>query len=433
MNNNIISLSTGQVSEHLERGDVKFIDIRRVDAYNGWQLRNEPRGGHIKSAKSLPFKWLKYFDWLDIVKYKDILPSNKIVIYGYEPEEMEKVAEHFLRAGYQNIAIYYDFVNEWSADPSLPVEKLQRYKNLVSPQWLGNLLKNGSAPELNNDKYLVCHAHYRNISAYDEGHIPGAVAIDTNNLESIETWNRRPPHELKVALEKAGITFDTTVILYGRNSVADFNDPFPGSSAGQLAAMRCALIMLYAGVKDVRILNGGLQAWADDGFEVSRVSTYILPASDFGAKIPVNPELFIDTEEAKEYLKSKDKNLVCVRSRPEYFGEVSGYNYIHKKGRIPGAVFADCGSDAYHMENYRNTDQTTREYHEIEQLWSTSNITCNKKNAFYCGTGWRASEACFNAWLMGWNGISVYDGGWFEWSNDENNPFETGVPKGFCR
>ena len=46
---------------------------------------------------------------------------------------------------------------------------------------------------------------------------------------------------------------------------ANFNsdDPFPGSSAGQLAALRCAFILLYAGVEDVRVLNGGLQAWLD--------------------------------------------------------------------------------------------------------------------------------------------------------------------------
>ncbi|WP_227625940.1 rhodanese-like domain-containing protein [Geofilum rubicundum] len=48
--------------------------------------------------------------------------------------------------------------------------------------------------------------------------------------------------------------------------------------------------------------------------------------------------------------------------------------------------------------------------------------------AFYCGTGWRGSEAWFNAWLMGWPKVSVYDGGWFEWSADPANSYETGVP-----
>jgi thiosulfate/3-mercaptopyruvate sulfurtransferase len=118
-----------------------------------------------------------------------------------------------------------------------------------------------------------------------------------------------------------------------------------------------------------------------------------------------------------------------VRSWGEFVGKVSGYHYIEKKGRIPGAVFGNCGSDAYHMENYRNLDHTTREYHEIEQMWRAAGITAQKYNAFYCGTGWRGSEAFFNAWLMGWRRISIYDGGWFEWSRDDENPYETGEPE----
>ena len=69
-------------------------------------------------------------------------------------------------------------------------------------------------------------------------------------------------------MENLGITYDTTVILYGRFSNPDSKDPFPGSNAGHLGAMRCAFIMIYAGVKDVRILNGGLQSWIDCGFKL---------------------------------------------------------------------------------------------------------------------------------------------------------------------
>ena len=80
------------------------------------------------------------------------------------------------------------------------------------------------------------------------------------------------------------------------------------------------------------------------------------------------------------------------------------------------------------MENYRNLDHTMREYQEVVQTWKNAGITAEKRNAFYCGTGWRGSEAFFNAWLMGWDKAAVYDGGWFEWSNNDL-PFETGVPE----
>lgn len=424
----MIELTTKELFEIHRQPNVKLIDIRPVDAYNGWRFHNENRGGHIPYAKSLPAKWINYIDWLDIVESKNIKPENRLVVYGYDRDITQTVAARFEKAGYPNVDVYHKFAKEWCPDDSLPMHKLTRYNRLVPASWLHTLINNDTAPEYDNDKYVVCHAHYQNPNAYEQGHIPGAIELDTNRLESPDTWNRRSPQELQETLQQCGITHDTTVILYGRFSFPKNEDPFPGSSAGHLGAIRCAFIMMYAGVQDVRILNGGLQAWMDAGLDLSTKRTDPKPVSDFGADIPMHPELAVDTPEAREILQTKGKNLVSVRSWREFIGEVSGYNYIEKKGRIPGAVFGNCGSDAYHMENYRNLDHTTREYHEIEELWAKSGITADTYNAFYCGTGWRGSEAFLNAWLMGWPRIAVYDGGWFEWSSDENNPCETGIP-----
>ncbi len=421
-------IPTEDLFEQLGNANFELIDVRSVDAYNGWRLQNELRGGHIKGARSLSFKWINYIDWIEIVRSKDIMPHHSLILYGYDKIETEKVAHLFIRSGYQDVRVYHSFVDEWIANENYPMDKLPNYRQLVSAKWLNSLILNGTVPEYDNDKYVLCHAYYQDREAYEEGHIPGAVELDTNLLESPETWNLRPPEEIKKTLENLGITCDTTVILYGRFSNPDINDPFPGSSAGHLGAFRCAFIMMYAGVKDVRVLNGGLQAWMDDGFEISEEETVKIPVADFGALIPSCPELAVGIQEAKEILKSENKNLISVRSWREFIGEESGYNYIEKKGRIPGAVFGNCGSDAYHMENYRNLDHTTREYPEIKKMWAEVGITSDKHNAFYCGTGWRGSEAFFNAWLMGWPHVSVFDGGWFEWSNDDNNPFETGIP-----
>ena len=427
----VIEKTTAELLRHLKKEGVKIVDVRPVEAYNGWQLRNESRGGHIAGAKSLPAKWLKYIDWIEIVWHKNILPENEIVIYGYSPEETQEVAERFLKSGYKKVSVYHHFADEWVVNPSLPMQKLERYKNLVSAEWVNELISGRKPAEYDNDNFVVVHSHYRNRDAYLSGHIPGAIDMDTLALEAPETWNRRSPEELEKALLAHGITADTTVVLYGKYMDPDNDDEFPGSAAGDIGAIRNAFIMLYAGVKDVRILNGGFQSWQDAGLEISFSDEPKKQAADFGVFIPQKPELAVDTPEAKEMIASPNAELVCVRSYPEYIGEVSGYNYIEAKGRIPGAVFADCGSDAYHMENYRNVDHTTREFHETEDIWMNNGITPDKHLAFYCGTGWRGSEAWFNAWLMGWPRVSVYDGGWFEWSNDPENPFETGVPREF--
>ncbi len=424
----ITELTTGELRKLLEDKNTKIIDIRPIDAYNGWRLKNEPRGGHIKSARTLPLKWTEDPDWTDHIGSKQITRRHKIVIYGYAPEETREMARLLSEAGYKQIYVYDHFADAWSADPTLPMEHLPRYRHLVPAVWVHSLITENTAPEYDNDKYVICHAHYRNRNAYLSGHIPGAIDIDTLALESPETWNRRSPGELKSALEQHGITAGTTVVLYGKYMRPDNADEFPGSAAGHIGAIRCAFIMMYAGVKDVRVLNGGFQSWTDAGYEISTNDVPKKSVENFGVPIPAHPELAVDLEEAKEILKVKDAELVSVRSWPEYIGEVSGYNYIEKKGRIPGSVFGNCGSDAYHMENYRNDDHTTREFHEIEERWKEGGITPDKYLAFYCGTGWRGSEAFYNAWLMGWPRVSVYDGGWFEWSNDPSNPYETGVP-----
>jgi len=421
------NLSTKQVNELLFNENVQLIDTRPVDAYNGWPLHNEKFSGHIPGARSLPHKWIKYMDWIEIVRHKGIAPYHTIILYGYDLKQVQEVADQFVKAGYDEVYIYEDFLSEWT-EGVLPLEKLARYNRLVYPQWVKTLL-NGDLPmDHPGGETVIVHAHYRHKQAYLSGHIPGAIDMDTLALESPETWNRRSPEELKLALEAHGITSDSTVVLYGKYMHPDNADEFPGSAAGHLGAIRSAAIMLYAGVKDVRILNGGFQSWKDAGYEIAYNDEPKQPVIDFGVTIPANPELFVDIDEAKEMINADDADIVSVRSWSEFIGEVSGYNYILKKGRIPGAIFGNCGTDAYHMENYRNLDHTVREAGEVEEIWQDVSVTPDKRLAFYCGTGWRGSEAFLNAWLMGWPRVSVFDGGWFEWSNDPINPFELGEP-----
>ena len=336
-------ISTHDLQARLPQPDVLLLDVRPVDAYNGWSLRNEPRGGHIAGAKSLPAKWTRYLDWFEIVQSKGITPSRSIILYGYAAAETEAVAALFQRTGFKNILVYHDFVTDWSANPELPMEHLARYEHLVPAEWLLALQTGANPPGFPGNEYVVCHAHYQNPADYKAGHIPGAIALDTLTLESPVTWNRRSPAELKQALRVLGIAAGTTVILYGRFSYPKFEDPFPGSSAGHLGAIRCATILMYAGVKDVRVLNGGLQAWEDAGYELTDVETKPRPVRAFGADLPGCPALMIDLPEARVLLRAEDGALLSVRSWPEFIGETSGYHYIEKKGRIPGAVFGNCG------------------------------------------------------------------------------------------
>jgi len=429
MNTKTQQVTTRELLTRIKDNHHLLLDVRPIEAYNGWRRGGEYRGGHIETAVTFPLKWTGYDEWINLLKDKGLKQDSVVTIYGYDPEEAGQMANKLQEAGYKDVALYNDFLTEWSADASLPMDRLERYHQLVHPGWLHALLHGEQAETFEGNDFAVCHSHYGYRQDYDDGHIPGAIHLNTMALESKETWNRRSPDELRQALLERGISKDTTVVVYGRFSHPDNRDQYPGQNAGHLGAMRCAAILLYAGVKDVRILNGGLNQWQEAGYEVTTQETRPSPKSDFGGEIPARPEVFVDMPRARELLKATDGELVSIRSWNEFIGNVSGYNYIGKTGRIPGAVFGNCGSDAYHMENYRNPDHTMRSFHEVAANWAENDIVPEKHIAFYCGTGWRASEAFWNAYLMGWPKVSVYDGGWFEWSSLPDNPVETGEPE----
>ncbi len=331
--------------------------------------------------------------------------------------------------GHAGVRIYEGGWAEWAADETVPVERLPNYDKLVHTEWLRQVL-DGERPEAAPaGPFLLFHVNFGVPEEYEEGHIPGALYLDTNLLESRDDWNRRSPEELEQALCSLGITSDSTVILYGRDTEGEANEKWPGRRAGQIAASRAAMILRYSGVDDVRLLDGGYDWWVQAGYPLETVVREPTPVSSFGVQIPLRPEVIVDIDEAKQILADREHAaLVSVRTWNEHIGKVSGYNYINPAGRIAGDIWGNCGSDAYHMQHYRNVDNTMRAYPEIASIWEEVGITPDKRVAFYCGTGWRASETWFYAYLMGWDQAAVYDGGWFEWSKDPvNNPIETGA------
>lgn len=425
------NVSIEDLAGFTDGGNGTVVDVRPMAAYNGWCLLQESRGGHIPGAVPLPLAWIGSLDpdtLSELLENRGISPRKDTVLYGYNHREAERAAKLFSGLGFGSLFVFPEGQPAWAADSTLALDRLPRYRNLIYPAWLDRLLSDGNAPGYNGSRYVLAHASFDNNDDYAQGHIPGAISLDTLFLEEPEHWNRRNPDELQQALLANGITHDTTVVLYGRNANPSMEQEHPGRYTGDIAAMRAALLLLYAGVRDIRVLDGGLNIWISEGRTITDRTTAPEPVEEFGCPIPARPDFIIDIDEAKKYLADPMSELVCMRSWPEFIGEKSGYHYIGPRGRIPGAVFGNCGSDAYHMENYRNHDNTMLCYHDIEANWKEVGIVPEKRIAFYCGTGWRASEAFFYAYLLGWKRIAVYDGGWYEWSIDEGNPTETGLP-----
>jgi 3-mercaptopyruvate sulfurtransferase SseA len=429
------SISIDELRTRLDDASLAVVDARPIAAYNGWRLRDEPRGGHVPGAVAFPVDWLRTVDDAEIRRQlgeRGLTDGREIVVYGHDAADAASLAERLVANGSDAVRVLDGGWAAWAADPDLPLEKLPNHTKLVHIDWLREVLAGGTPEAAPAGRSLLFHVNFGVPEEYAEDHIPGALYLDTNWLEDPADWNRRSPAALETALRGLGITHDTTVILYGRDTEGDANEKWPGRRAGQIAATRAALILSYAGVSDIRVLDGGYDWWVRAGNPLETLQREPSPVAAFGVSIPQHPELIVDLAEAKEILADRDgAALVSVRTWREHIGAVSGYNYIGPAGRIAGDVWGNCGTDAYHMQHYRTVDNSMRPYPEIASNWAEAGITADKWVAFYCGTGWRASETWFYALLMDWPRIAVYDGGWFEWSQDpERNPIEIGLPEG---
>src|SRR5258705_11638960 len=115
-----------------------------------------------------------------------------------------------------------------------------RWRAVVPPGWVHDLVGGGSPLTSPGCGFVTLEVGCEP-DAYVRGHVPGAVYLDTNLIERPPLWHFIPDAELQAVLERFGITRATTVVLYG--------DPMMG-------AARAAVAMLYAGVDDVRLLDG---------------------------------------------------------------------------------------------------------------------------------------------------------------------------------
>lgn len=414
------TIATKELQDKLSDDSWVVVDTRINDAFNGWKLDEVERGGHIKGAVDFSANWLtvdskdkeKTLD--KALETKGIEKDKNIVLYDANGKEAKEVANYLSEKGYKNLYTYN--VADWAKDESLPMESYENYEMIV-PATIVNDILDGKKPETfeNSKNIKIVEASWGEESeAYSKGHVPTSVHINTDTVEPPPQWMLASDEELAKFANDYGFTKDDTVIVTGPDVMASY---------------RVAVVLRYIGINDVRVLNGGNDAWTSAGYELETKSNKPVAGNDFGATIPANPDLIDTQAELKEMLKDSNNVLVDNRSWDEYIGKISGYSYHDKKGRIPGAVYGYAGTSATTLEDYRNIDNTMRNADEIKALWKDAGIDTNKHLMFMCGSGWRAAEVLTYANVMGFDNTSLYSDGWIGWSNDTSNPTETGEPK----
>jgi thiosulfate/3-mercaptopyruvate sulfurtransferase len=241
---------------------------------------------------------------------------------------------------------------------------------------------------------------------YERGHIKNAIKfvwhtdlVDTVNRDIISAKN------FSKLVQKAGISDDTTVVLYG-----DKNNWF--------AAWGAWIFNIY-GQKDVRVLDGGRVKWEKDG----RPLTTAVPtfsAGNFSASkgdktlraTLINDVLPVAKKRAKA-------TLVDIRSADEYNGKVfapAGFQELAvRAGHIPGAINVPWGLNV-------NSDGTFKTVAELKKLYADKGIDGKQSIITYCRIGERSSLTWFVlSEILGFD-VKNYDGSWTEYGNSVGVP-----------
>ena len=427
---------TEDVEAGLKDGKTIVLDARSNDAYNGWALDGAKRGGHIKGASDFSANWLKSdYDEKgnleaysrekvlgDAIKNKKLTTESKVIVYDMNDKDAMAVAQYLAGKGIKDIKTYN--ATEW-INGDKPLDAYKNYQLLVAPSVVKEITE-GKTPQGFADakdiKIVDVRWGSNKESGYLDGHIPTAVHINTDDFE--------PPKENKEGDTEWKLADDQTLVkLLLANGITS-NSTVISTSPEPMAAARFAVICKYLGVKDVRVMNGGLVGWSSLGYKLDTKEESPKSASDFGAPVPKNPDLIDTMEEVKTIVADKNKNvLVDNRTKGEYDGKVTGYSYHKRKGRIPRAVYGHAGvKNSSSMYYYRNVDKTMRNADEIKALWVEDGIDTNKHLSFMCGSGWRAAEILWDSMVMGMENTSLYSDGWIGWSNS-GLPTESGNTK----
>jgi thiosulfate/3-mercaptopyruvate sulfurtransferase len=245
-------------------------------------------------------------------------------------------------------------------------------------------------------------------SAYDGGHIAGAVKLDwKTDLQDPVRRDFVDAQQFSKLLSDRGIGNDDTVILYGGNN-------------NWFAAYAYWYFKLY-GHQDVKLLDGGRKKWELDGRplssdKVERAST------SYSAQAPdISIRAFRD--EAIAAIGSK--NLVDVRSPDEFSGKILAPAHLpqeqsQRPGHIPGAINVPWSKAA-------NEDGTFKSDEALAALYAEAGLDGQKETIAYCRIGERSSHTWFVLReLLGHTNVKNYDGSWTEYGSLVGVPIELG-------
>ena len=275
-------------------------------------------------------------------------------------------------------------------------------ESLVSTQWVAD---HGSDANVRLVEVDV------DTSAYDEGHIAGAVSFNwQSQLQQNVVRDIVSRSEMEALLSSSGVAPDTTVILYGDN-----NNWFAAWAFWQLK---------YYGHNDVRLMNGGRALWLAEGRAVTTdVPSHAATQYSITAE---NGDLRALRDYVLQAVNSGSHALVDVRSPDEFSGALNAPPNVpqegsQRNGHIPGAANIPWGQAV-------NEDGTFKSAEDLSALYGGKGVDGSRETIAYCRIGERSSHTWFVlSQLLGYDNVRNYDGSWTEWGSIVGAPIQRDV------
>jgi thiosulfate/3-mercaptopyruvate sulfurtransferase len=280
---------------------------------------------------------------------------------------------------------------------------MSRDSVLVSADW--------AEKNLNADGVVFVEVD-EDTTAYDGGHIPGAVKIDwKTDLQDPVRRDFVNQQQFEALLSSKGIGNDDTVILYGGNN-------------NWFAAYAYWYFKLY-GHDQVKLLDGGRKKWELDNRELTK-DQVSRPATNYTAQ-PQERSIRAFRDDVVAAIGNH--NLIDVRSPDEYAGRLLAPAHLpqeqaQRPGHIPTALSVPWSKAA-------NEDGTFKSDDELRALYSAAGIDDSKPTIAYCRIGERSSHTWFALHeLLGYSDVRNYDGSWTEYGSLVGVPVALGDEPG---
>lgn len=276
---------------------------------------------------------------------------------------------------------------------------MSRSDVLVSTDWAQSNLDTQSVVFVEVDE---------DTSAYDTGHIPGAIKLDwKTDLQDPIKRDFVDAQQFSKLLSERGIANDDTVVLYGGNN-------------NWFAAYAYWYFKLY-GHDKIKLLDGGRKKWELDGRGMSADSVS-RPATSYAAAAP---DTSIRAFRDEVIAAIGTKNLVDVRSPDEFSGKILAPAHLpqeqsQRPGHIPGAINVPWSRAA-------NEDGTFKSDEELTAIYAAAGLDDTRETIAYCRIGERSSHTWFVLQeLLGHKNVKNYDGSWTEYGSLVGAPIELG-------